>query len=497
MDGRSLVSSRRARTGASIIDALRDRRVFGALPAFRDLTTWWRWLAFLRVVYGLALDQRELEAFQAATGRTTPREGGYPEAVAIVGCQSGKSQIASLIAAYEAMRAPRELGGTERYALLLAQDHRGALRTLFRYASAPFEVSEILERSVVSRVSDSVTLETGVVIAAYPCRPQSVRGLRAVVAVCDELAFFIATDGRATDVEMLRALRTRLATTGGRLFVLSSPYAQSGALWELHRSHYGREDSATLVWQASAPDMNPTLPADYIERMKQDDPEAYRSEVLGEFRQGVSTLFDPEALAACVVSGRRELSPVEGVRYVAFVDPSGGSRDAFTVSIAHTIERRAVVDVVRAWAPPFNPSGVIAEAAALIKTYGCREVTGDRYAGEFPREAFRSHGVEYRLAELDRSRLYLELVPRVNAGEVEIPDDAKLLRELRGLERRRGTAGRDRVDHHAGAHDDRANALAGAVHLALAHSAAISMPDISECLTRMVDEFTGEGRWAQ
>ncbi len=29
--------------------------------------------------------------------------------------------------------------------------------------------------------------------------------------------------------------------------------------------------------------MNPTLPADYLERMEADDPEAYRSEVLGEF----------------------------------------------------------------------------------------------------------------------------------------------------------------------------------------------------------------------
>jgi len=34
--------------------------------------------------------------------------------------------------------------------------------------------------------------------------------------------------------------------------------------------------------------MNPTLPADYLERMAADDPEAYRSEVLGEFRTGIA-----------------------------------------------------------------------------------------------------------------------------------------------------------------------------------------------------------------
>ncbi|MET0153578.1 MAG: hypothetical protein ABW298_13335 [Candidatus Binatia bacterium] len=49
--------------------------------------------------------------------------------------------------------------------------------------------------------------------------------------------------------------------------------------------------------------MNPTLPADYLERMRQDDFEAYRSEVLGEFRAGVSAFLDADALAACVVEG--------------------------------------------------------------------------------------------------------------------------------------------------------------------------------------------------
>jgi hypothetical protein len=49
-----------------------------------------------------------------------------------------------------------------------------------------------------------------------------------------------------------------------------------------------------LLWQASAPEMNPTLPADYLDRMRTDYPEAYRSEVLGEFRAGLTTLLDPD-----------------------------------------------------------------------------------------------------------------------------------------------------------------------------------------------------------
>jgi len=201
--------------------------------------------------------------------------------------------------------------------------------------------------------------------------------------------------------------------------------------------------------------MNPSLPADYL-----------RSEVLGEFRAGVATFLDPDALEACVVPDRHELPPSEGVRYQAFVDPSGGSRDAFALAIAHAADVRVIVDVVRAWAPPFNPSGVVEEIAAVLRGYDINEVVGDRYAGEWPREQFRFRGIEYQVAELDRSRLYLEFLPRVNAGTVELPQDQMLLRELRGLERRRGPSGRDRIDHRPGEHDDRANAVAGVVQLA-------------------------------
>jgi hypothetical protein len=146
-----------------------------------------------------------------------------------------------------------------------------------------------------------------------PLKTAWIRGIRARVAVCDELAFFRSSENVPQDVEMLRALRPCLATTGGKLIVLSSPYAQSGALWELHRKHYGREDSPTLIWSASARAMNSTLPADYLQRMKDDDPEAYRSEVLGEFRAGISTFLDPEALEACVIPDRRELPPADGL----------------------------------------------------------------------------------------------------------------------------------------------------------------------------------------
>ena len=194
-----------------------------------------------------------------------------------------------MIAVYEATR----VAGRGTYAVLVCQDERAALRTLFRYATEPFEASRTLHAAVVSRTANTIELETGVSIAAYPCRPAAIRGLRSRAAICDELAFFRSSEGYATDVEMLRALRPTLATTGGKLIVLSVHRTDRPARCGISIAATSARTRPTLVWTASAPEMNPSLPADYLERMAEDDPEAYRSEVLGEFRAGISDVLRP------------------------------------------------------------------------------------------------------------------------------------------------------------------------------------------------------------
>ena len=51
--------------------------------------------------------------------------------------------------------------------------------------------------------------------------------------------------------------------------------------------------------------------------------------------------------------------------------------------------------------------------------------------------------------------------PCRHIGGVELPQDKKLINELVSLERRRGKAGKDSVDHPPRGSDDRANAVAG------------------------------------
>src|SRR4030095_16013636 len=81
---------------------------------------------------------------------------------------------------------------------------------------------------------------------------------------------------------------------------------------------------------------------------------------------------------------------------------------------------------------------------------------------------FKKHGIVYQLSELNRSQLYLNLIPVLNSKRCELPDDRRMIEEFRRLERRRGRSGKDSIDHPAyGGSDDVANATAGAVSLVI------------------------------
>jgi hypothetical protein len=128
-----------------------------------------------------------------------------------------------------------------------------------------------------------------------------------------------------------------------------------------------------------------------------------------------------------------------------------------------------VLDAIRERRPPFSPDAVVREFAELLRAYGLSRVTGDRYAGEWPRERFASCGISYQVADGVKSDLYRDLLPLVNSQRVELLDVPRLLAQLCGLERRTARGGRDTIDHGPGGHDDLANAVTDAL-LTVRHS---------------------------
>jgi hypothetical protein len=268
----------------------------------------------------------------------------------------------------------------------------------------------------------------------------------------------------------VRTLRPSLTTLSPDSILIgaSSPYSKAGQLWNSYSKHFGREGDRILVWQAASLEMNPSLNAEEIYQAIEDDEAAGLAEFGAQFRSDIERLFPQAVIEAATVQGRRELCRVPGVRYVAHVDPSGGSSDAMTLCIAHAEGEQIILDAIRALTPPFSPEQVAEEFASLLLAYGITSVTGDRYGGEWPREQFRKHGIRYDCSALTASAIYLEALPLLNAGRVELLDEPKLTAQLVALERRTSRAGKDTVGHPPLGHDDSANSACGAMVLAKA-----------------------------
>jgi hypothetical protein len=347
--------------------------------------------------------------------------------------------------------------------MLLAADRRQA-RVVFRYVEGLLDGVPMLAALVARRTREAIYLTNRTVIEVHTASFRAVRGYTVVGCIADELAFWRSEDSANPDTEILTGLRPGMATVPGALLLcISSPYARRGALWDAYRQHYGRDGDPVLVWQADTRSMNPTVDPQVIAAAYETDEVAASAEYGAQFRRDVDAFVPREALEACVIPSRRELPPVAGVSYVAFADPSGGSQDSMTLAIAHHQDGRAVLDCVRERKPPFSPEAVVADFAQTLKTYGVTRVTGDRYGGEWPRERFAAHGIQYEVADESKSDLYRELLPSLNSGRVELLDVPRLLAQLGSLERRTARGGRDSIEHGPGGHDDLANAAAGAL----------------------------------
>jgi hypothetical protein len=219
-----------------------------------------------------------------------------------------------------------------------------------------------------------------------------------------------------------------------------------------------------MVVQGASKLFNPSLADEAIAAQRVADPTAAPAEWDAVFRDDISAFLDDALIDGAVEHGRPlELPPLGGyVNYAAFMDAAGGTGgDSYTLSIGHKEGEIIVIDLVRGTTGKFDPVEVTRGYAALLREYGIGTVTGDYYGAEWVAGAWRDAGVTYLRSELPKSQIYLECVPQFTRGLVRLPDHARLLRELRLLERRTHRGGKDVVDHAKGGRDDHANAVCG------------------------------------
>lgn len=392
-----------------------------------------------------------------------PREG-FQTALFLTGRRSGKSRMSAVIGAHAALLAGyhTKLAPGEKGLVPVICPTKSQGRIVQNYLRALVDMPMLKAELVTDRESE-FEFNNGARVEILPGDFRHARGYTLLTAIVDEIAFFgLSEESKIkNDTELIRAIQPSLATTGGRLICIGSPYARKGWCYEVWRKHFGNDNSPILVWNAPSRVMNPTLPQKVIERAMAEDLAAAKSEYLGEFRDDIGIFLPREVIEATVVPGRIESMPRDKCRYCAFCDISGGRSDASALAIAHKEGRKVVLDFAKEWKSPANPHLVISDMAEELKRFDVRKVTGDNYSAEFCASSFNSNGIQYNKCDKKKSELYAELLPIICANEIELLDQPKVVNQLASLERRTRSGGKDVIDHPPGGHDDLSNAVAG------------------------------------
>jgi hypothetical protein len=451
------------KTLVTMREALTDRAYFGGLLAG---DSWAAWRVLLIAIVGETLTSDERAVFRTLTGREHEPEEPVEEFWAVIGRRGGKTRSMAVLAAYLASCVDHRsaLAPGERGVIPLLAASVTQAASAFAFVEGVFMTAPHLKELVESATADTLSLTTGIDIRVRPAAYRTIRGITCVAAIADELAFWRSDDSANPDREILKALRPSLATTGGPLICISSPHAKRGELFNTYKRHYGPHGHPLiLVAQAASRTMNPSLSQRVIDRAREEDPEAASAEYDARFRDDIAVYISREAIESAVDTGLLVRPPLDGVVYFAFVDPSGGSSDSMTMAIAHREGQRVVLDLIAERKAPFSPESVVGEFAELLKQYRVSTVKGDRYAGEWPKERFAVHGVNYLPAGMNRSEIYLSFLPALNSCVVDLLDSPRMVSQFVALERRTSRGGKDSVDHGPGGHDDVANSVAGAI----------------------------------
>ena len=446
----------------NLLQSMDDKRLFQ--PWFSG-PSWDTWKAVLKAAHALPMSAEETALFRAVADREPPQRR-VRELWVRAGRRAGKDSIASVIAAHAAAfgdyRASLRPGEAATVACLAVD--RSQAKILFGYIQSFFENVPMLARMVTGETADGLTLSNGVEISITTNSFRAVRGRSVITAVLDEVAFYRSENSASPDIETYNALRPSMITLPNAMLVgISSPYRKSGLLYSKDREHYGRDSDEVLIVGGPSLAFNPTLNQAEIDKLIAADPAAGRSEWLGQYRDDIASYLDRDLVESLVDNGVTVRPPIPNVRYRSGCDPSGGSKDSFTLSICHDEDDAAVVDALVEIRAPFNPTAATEQMAQTLKAYGLNATVGDRYAAAWVVDAFAQCGIKYNHSELDRSAVYGEALPLFTSGRVRLIDNRRLVNQFASLERRTSAGGKDRIDHGVSGSDDASNAVAMAL----------------------------------
>jgi hypothetical protein len=422
--------------------------------------------AILKSIYGLALDEEELEIYKRCTGLEIYDPKEQIDVSIIAGRRGGKtSKIAAPVAVFEAFRDHGLPPGEEGYVLLLAPQ-RAQARIAFRAIRRYIMSSPVLSKHVIRVFKDEIKLDNGITICCGTASYVAVRGVTIVAVICDEMAFWRHDETSANpEQEILDALRPGMATVRNpKLIKISTPFRKEGILWNEYQM---RAQLEFPVWQVSTQEMNPTISSRVLNKAQRLDEQKYRREYLAEFCENIASWIEYDTLQACVVPNRRELPPVAEFEYMAVIDPGFVHSDFALAILQLSPDGIIALCQLRSWRgskkQPIAFGWVCRQIKQQLDEYGINRVITDQYYAQAVIQELSKLGVvaeQRAFSGSTRATIFSNLRHLLVEQKIELLDSPELLSQLRSLEEERTERGQINIRARGQNRDDLAVVVA-------------------------------------
>jgi len=363
-----------------------------------------------------------------------PELGELPGTDGLVGVRKGELVRALIV-------APRLENTRAAFAQLVATMNASPrLKALF--------VKEPLAESCLIRRPDGHVVEIKRIAADVG--GANLRSTWLAGALFDEADFHDGDDAAVNLTENLRACRARLLE-GAQIWIPSSPWAEDSAFDRLFREAFKNNlANRTLAFHSDTVSMNPTIDREEMARERAADPDnAAREYDAIPFGAGTTRFFPNDAVEKCVnLTRQMTLPPRPGLHYCGA--DYGLTKNSATQAIARPDGGKAVLVYFDELRPTkeqsVSPALTVPRFLGKAIEYGCRTLLGDHYLAplrEIERAKFvatlppdhRGNVPAFEAFDPNRdaqAELFAELRRRMQAGQVELPNDPRLLAQLKG-----------------------------------------------------------------
>lgn len=206
--------------------------------------------------------------------------------------QGGKSTVAALLGLYEALYRPGSL------TLIVSPSDRQSAELFKKIVALRNQLPQDFE--LLEDTKRSMTVDGGGRVASLPGSEATIRGFSAATLIVED-------EASRVDDGLYEAVRPMLATTDGRLLLMSTPWGKRG--------HFYREWSDSSAWKkvrVTATEI-PRISPGFLEEEREALGEwTYRQEYLCEFTETEDSFFHEHEVESAISSDVKPLFPTGG-----------------------------------------------------------------------------------------------------------------------------------------------------------------------------------------